>query len=163
MSLWVPDSAALDVQQQRAALLRSQVDRYRETFEHWNKKLKEIDPYLELVRASEDAFAPELKPGYWHVIRHVPGSPPSVVIHQTPEGEYLEPNSYLLDRLAQGDMWNDRARKDQEKKMKAARKAAEREEEREAAERVDELTERLRSLKGSQIRVKGAYFDKDAA
>lgn len=161
--IWTPDSAALDLRAERAALLRAQVDRYRETFRHFNQKLKEIDPNLELVRASEDATAPGLKPGYWCVVRHVPGGQPLVIVHQGPNGEYREPDSGLFEELRRGDMWNDRARKDREKAERKARQAREREEEREVADRVDEMTERLRSLKGTQIRVKGNYFDKQAA
>src|SRR6266705_3618174 len=71
----------------------------KDVMDSWNKDLKQIDPYLELIKARDDLSVQTaaLKPGYWHIIRHNPGAPPSVTTWQGPNGEYREPDSGIYD------------------------------------------------------------------
>ena len=115
MTLWLPPREANRLQGERqryVAGLLQQRELHAEV-ERWNGILKEIDPALELVRAPENATHAALKPGYWHVIRHDSGEmPPGVVVHEGPNGEYLDPDSSLLERLRAGDMWSNRSMKE---------------------------------------------------
>jgi hypothetical protein len=140
--------------ERRTALLEAQIESYRKTFDHWNKILQDIDPHIQLVRAQDDANAPGLKPGFWHVLRNAPGSPPSIIVHQGPNGEYREPDSGLLEELRRDDMWSSRSLKERKEKQKAARRAQEREEKREKDERIDEIIERYHQANTTSIFVK---------
>lgn len=111
----------------------------------WNKILKDIDSALELIKAPENAHHPALRPGYWHVIRHSGGEvPPAVLVHEGPEGEYMEPDSSLLERLRKGDMWSNRSLKAETERNRKAQRAAEKQRELEREERVEELLDRAR-------------------
>ena len=148
MTLWLPPREANRLQGERqryVAGLLQQRELHAEV-ERWNGILKEIDPALELVRAPENATHAALKPGYWHVIRHDSGEmPPGVVVHEGPNGEYLDPDSSLLERLRAGDMWSNRSMKAVSDRDRKAQAAAERAREREREERIDEVMDRAKA------------------
>jgi hypothetical protein len=129
---------------QQEAETRNQITALAELRE-WNRKLKEIDERLELVWAPESVTAPGLTPGRFHVLRHNPGAPTAILVHETPEGGFLEPNSYLLEKLQSSDLWDDRVKRDREKRSKALSRAAEKEREAERESRLDEITGRLKA------------------
>ena len=137
----------------REAEFRAQT-RVRDTFAHFNRELKEIDPGLELVWAGPNVTAAGLTPGRWHVIRAVAGSPPGIIVHETDEGEYRDPDSGLFERLKEGDMWNDRTRREDRIRREKLEAKRVREREHERQERVDEITERFRQKQRTQVLVK---------
>lgn len=113
----------------------------------WNRDLKEIDPYLELVKAKPQVTAQGLRPGFWHVIRRNPGAPTCrVLVVETPEGEYKEPDSSLFDELRKNDMWDDRTVRARERRSRLFEEAEVRREERERQERVDNMELHLKSI-----------------
>jgi hypothetical protein len=143
--MWLPDSVRRDAQDASAkyeAELRASTE-IRESMDYWNRRLKEIDPYLELAKASHDAHRTGLRPGYWHVMRHNPGAPTSFIVHEGPHGEFREPDSGLLETLAAGDMWSERTMREQQRLAQKARDAKDRERRRERAEIEEEMVERL--------------------
>ena len=72
----------------------------------FNLRLKEIDPYLELVFVHDDADAPGLVPGRWHVCRHNPDTMDTYMPITTASGGYREPAEDILEALRRRDLWN---------------------------------------------------------
>src|SRR5215204_3167156 len=98
MALWLPPVAQ---RAQRAAIenvVLGQVE-LQHKLDHWNRELKRIDPYLEVVRASEDATHPSLKPGYYHVLRRPPVGQASILVHEGANGEFRDLDSGLFRTL----------------------------------------------------------------
>jgi hypothetical protein len=110
----------------------------------WNRELRQIDPYLELVFAPENATAPGLRPGRYHVLRHNPGAPLSLIPIETPEGEFKEPDSSLLDELRRADLWRDEAVRDRKKRQEALERSERRRKAREFEERQEEIEYRIK-------------------
>lgn len=126
--------------------LKGQID-------HWNRLLREIDPDLQLVKAMESTTFPGLKPGYFHVLRTPKDAPPTLIAYETEDGEFLEPDSGLLERLRKGDMWSDRVQAAARERDRKLQRAAEREREREREERVDEVMDRLWHKQNLSVRI----------
>lgn len=100
--LFVPPGVTRELQQERLAHYArvAALTHYSDVMDDFNADLKQIDPYLELVKAKESIEAgTPLKPGYWHVIRHNPGAAPSIMTIEGPDGEYVEPSSAVFERL----------------------------------------------------------------
>lgn len=152
MPLYVPERFA--AREAHRAQVKASVDMAIGQLDYWNRELKRIDPRLQLVRAHEKTTLPGLKPGYFHAIRDNGADPPSIHIHEGPNGEYRDPDSGLLEDLAKGDMWNTRSRREAEKRASEAKAAAQRQRERERELRVDEIHERLVSKNRLQVLVR---------
>lgn len=127
------------------------VERFRGVMDWFNRELKQIDPNLELVFAPPTAKTVGLKPGRWHVLKHVPGGPPNLKVIEGPDGEYVDPDSGLFDMLARSDLWNDRAVADQRRRAEAAQRAKERQEEREREALRAEAVERWAAVSRAQV------------
>jgi hypothetical protein len=144
MDLWLPEGERADRVEQHEALVRQMlIDHNR--LEAWNQELKQIDERLELVRAHDTAKAPGLKPGYYHVLRHNPGGPPSLIAVEGPKGEFREPDSSLFERLKSWDCWDDRVLRDREERQRKLEVARERQQRREHEDRLDEAMLRLKA------------------
>lgn len=156
MSLWVPPALAAknaELSRQAAAEYLHHVELH-DQLRRWNRELKRIDPYLQLVKAREDSSLPGLKPGYFHVLRHNPTGPPSLIVHQGPNGEFREPDSGLFEELRKGDMWSERSMRERKAKERELARAEAAEKEREAEERRQEIAERYRHRMGTQVFIK---------
>lgn len=70
----------------------------------FDAQLKEIDPYLELVKASENVVDRDLIPGYWHIRRLNPMGLDTYLPITGPAGEFMEPHSGVLEQLRGGDL-----------------------------------------------------------
>lgn len=134
--------------QQEAALLAATTH-----LAEWNKRLREIDPYLQLVKARENTTLPGLKPAYYHVIRHNPGAPPSILVVEGPNGEFREPDSGLLEQLRRDDLWSDRSIAERERRERERERAEQHAKEHERSERVDEIHDRLKAKASPGVRV----------
>lgn len=147
MSLWVPPTAdpglaaRAEVDAQRRAYAEEKIAQY----EHFNKELYAIDPYLELVRVREDApdDDPAVWPGYWHVTKHNPGAPDSWMVIHGDNGEWAEPTSRIFEKLAEGDMWRDEYGRRARKRQAERAAAKEREKENRQALLAEELRDRV--------------------
>lgn len=125
------------------------VNRLRERgadLQAFDDALKQIDPRLDLVKASENATAPGLTPGYWHIRRrNDPPAMDSYLILTAPDGGFTEPHSGFLDRLRACDLQRDGALED----LQRAEFAKERERQARAellhAERVEEIAGRYKA------------------
>jgi hypothetical protein len=155
MTLWLPPGVTREQAEARDrnnALVLGAADLHTK-LEKWNRRLREIDPNLQLVKASESANHPALKPGYYHVIRHNPGGSPGIIVHEGPNGEFRDPDSGLFRELQEGDLWNDRVRQAKEKRRKTLQKAEERAAEQEREERVQEFIERKKARFNPSVRI----------
>ena len=71
-------------------------------------QLKQLDERLELVFINEQAKAPGLLPGRWHVRRRNPELGfDSYIPIAGPNGEYVEPHSGVIEELRQRDLWRE--------------------------------------------------------
>lgn len=147
MSIWLPETERF--RQQAESVL----DQTRSELEHFNRELKRIDPYIQLVRADPQSAHPQLRPGYYHIIQTPPGVPPTVEVWEGPNGEFREPGSDLFEYLRHTDGDSNRSRREREKRQRELKRAREREKERETEDRREELFQRLKSKSTVRIAV----------
>ena len=145
--LWVPPTATRKQVEQRSAYtasVESMVHRFQGVMNHLNPLLKEVDPHLELifVPPNADRSVPGIVPGRYMVLRHNPGAPPSLMVVEGPNGEFIEPGSRLIDEMRSKDMWSPEAERD--RKQRKARREYEQQKakERETEARRAEIAER---------------------
>jgi hypothetical protein len=120
--------------------------------DQFNELLQEIDPYLQLVKAEDKVKAGvPLRPGFWHVIRHNPGAPPSVMTIEGENGEYIEPTSRVFELLQKNDMWNSNSLKEENRKRRALQEAENRQKERDRESRQEEMYERYLAATRTQV------------
>lgn len=152
-NLWVPpklsrqmqDVAAQDAAHVRlAAALRGQL-------EFWNRELKLIDERLEMVWFDENVDIQGVVPCRYHLLRHEPGAPVTIIPITGPEGEFIEPNSAVFDKLREGDLWNTEARRDRQKKQERLIERKRKQEEREREERQQEILERWQAATQTRV------------
>lgn len=163
--MWLPASIEADLAAGRMdfaakvdRLVDSETRRQLETVKRFNKELKGIDPYLELVFVSMPRDWPageEPPPGVvfdrWHVLRRNPGAPPTFIALTREDGGYVEPTSRVFDRLRQADLWNGDVAKRHRTAM--ARQAEQRARAADArrAEAREEIALRLKALENPGI------------
>lgn len=166
MTLWVPDAVMREQLEQRReyeARLES-VMAAEAHMRAWNEELKQIDPYLQLVRVKPQARELGLKPGYWYVMRHNPGTAPHVLCVEDEEtGEYREPDARLFQQLREWDCWDDRVMRDREKRRERIQKSYDRQKAREREERMDEANILFKALESPGIRFGGSWTAKAGA
>lgn len=153
MSLWVPPKVSQELQQQTQAHqveLLEMVHR-KGVMDDFNRDLKRIDSYLELIWAPGNARAPGLIPNRYHVLRHNPGAPPTLLPIVGPDGEYVEPNSGVFDLLREQDMWSSEASYDRKRRERAAEDTEKRRKAREDEQRREELEERWKAATRTQV------------
>lgn len=153
--LFVPPGVTRELEQERIAHYArvAALTHYGDVMEDFNRDLKQIDPYLELVKAKEtiEAGTP-LKPGHWHVIRHNPGAAPSIMTIEGPDGEYIEPTSAVFERLTGWlDLQNPAVERRRRERLQAARDAEERRLARERQEAEQETLERYLATHRTQV------------
>ena len=145
-ALWVPPRVSRDLQdrtQAHTAEVLGMVERFRGILDHFNRELKQIDPYLELIFAPPTAQAVGLKPGRYHLLRHNPGAPPSLIVIEDYAGNFVEPTSQIFERLRETDLWNNAVGHERRKREEAAERAQQRQKAREDEERREEIRDRL--------------------
>ncbi len=153
--MWLPPSVSRDLAaetaQQKADVAHAAIR--DASMDFWNRELKQLDERLELIKAREDASVAGLTPGFWHVMRHNPDGPPSLLPLTGDHGEFVEPTSRMLDLLRSGDLQNERAmraRREFDERAAAQRK---RDKENAAADRRADLAERIGSMNNVSVRV----------
>jgi hypothetical protein len=147
--LWVPPSArpatpkSSDAFGDNRAWAHGEVDKQGfedELTRQFDRHLYLIDPYLKMRRFPENTDVLGAVPGCYHLVRRAPDAPPTLISLSGPNGEFVEPVlSAILDRLAQGDLWNSRARRERERAIEETRAASERQKKREEEERHEHL------------------------
>lgn len=114
--------------------------------------VRDFDEKVSIVKARENAHAPGIRPGFYHIMRFNEGAPLSFVPIEDPkDGGFTVPDSNVLDRLRRSDMWNERVVRDRAAVAEREARELQAKEEAERAERVEEITERWAAA--SQTRV----------
>lgn len=152
--LWTPPMAQRELVERRLQYAAEMAHMYlmKDTMDYFNKQLQEIDPYLQLVKAQEKVKAGNpLRPGFWHIIRHNPGAPPSVMTIEGENGEYIEPSSRIFELLQKNDMWNSNSLKEENRKRRKLEEAEQRQKERERESRQEEMLERWNAVSRAQV------------
>lgn len=153
--VWVPPNVEkrLVDERNKAKAEMMQMVYLKGVMDDFNKQLREIDPYLEIALATETVLAGNpLKPGFWHIIRHNPGAPPSVMTIEGANGEYIEPNHEVFRKLKEdNDMWNPASARRVLEREERLHKAEERRRQLERESRVEEMTERWNAATRTQI------------
>jgi hypothetical protein len=130
--------------------------------DYWTRELKAIDPYLEMKRALPDSTL--LRPNFYFVLRHNPGTAPSIMYVEDENGGFMEPTSRIFDQLRRDDMWNAEANHDRQRMRREAELAAQRRKEREDSDRLQEFAERLQALTRTSISMnRSATWSQNAA
>jgi hypothetical protein len=78
-----------------------------------------------------------------------------VEVWEGDDGEFRELGSDLFEWLRHADLWNDRSRRQREKRQRELKRLAERERELETEDRRQEMYERLMSKNNVSIQVPG--------
>lgn len=78
--------------------------------DHWNVELGKIDRNLRLMQASENADAPGVIAGFYHLVRLRDSAENTFMMVQPLRGlndEFIEPTNAMLEGLRQADLQND--------------------------------------------------------
>lgn len=153
MSLYLPERAAREVHQNNEAYRHQILEMVhrKTTMDGFNRDLKQIDPYLELIWAPGNANAVGLTPNRYHILRHVPGGPPSLWPIETDDGGYREPDSGVFEMLRRNDMWSSEASYDRKKRKEALQAAEDRHKVLEREALAEEVEERWKAATRTQV------------
>lgn len=150
----LPNSAASEIAAEQAAL-QEQLYEVTGALEHWSRELQHIfdDPDVKVILAKPNTTVIGLKPNYYHIVRVRPGTAAWIQPVETPDGEWLDLGSHVIDIALKSDLWNDRTQKE----LRRAREKAEKERQarilRERQDRAREFDERLKSAMTTSIAV----------
>jgi hypothetical protein len=152
--LWVPPQVSQQLRDTTAAHNRRLLDMFQlndSVQSRWNPELGRLDPLLKLAKAKDGADDPQVKPGFWHLIRLNELAPFWVQPLMSPTGGFVEPTSQMLDLLRQSDLQNSRAVRARQaldqREMRERNAARAREDE----QRQDELREQVAAVTRTQV------------
>jgi hypothetical protein len=121
----------------------------------FNKELRRIDDYLQLVWCPDpapiDAIAAGAKPGRFHVARHNPGAPVSLIPIETPDGEFRQPDSSVFEDLRRADLWSSSNAQERRRVRRELDLARERREVHEREERAAMALEMWKAVSRTQV------------
>jgi len=166
VGLFVPPRVARELQQEtrrrEAEALKSL--KLRDLWHEYNARLDRIVPGMRLMWCEEtitlDAFTQGGLPAHWHLVwPGYNGGPltvqPLVLRDGEPhiggEGDFIEPGSWMFDRIAEMDMWNERTMRERRRIREAAKEAAARRREQERAAFDRECLEHWLAASRTQI------------
>lgn len=155
--LWTPPTVSRELQDNtRAFIAEIAASARRDAIcDYWDAELQKIDPKLTIIQAQDNAEAVGLRPGYWHIIRDCTPGPPSILPLIGPEGEFVEPNSSILDMLREGDLQNERAMEARRKQDEESARRRVRDRERAHEDRVGEMMERWEHVMVPKVGMSG--------
>jgi hypothetical protein len=160
MSLWMPPRFRDEVERDRQKIIE-QVFEVEAVCGYFTKELRQIDPYLRMIRAKDNASpSGPLKAGYYHVIREAPSMPVYVTPCEWANGDYREPGAWVFEHIQMEDLWNDRAMKAKKKRNIELEAARKREKDREALDRAREYDTRLAHATNARISVPASVLDR---
>jgi hypothetical protein len=157
--LFVPPSVAQDLQNETArrtaeALKAVRAEHTARWVAEFNRELQNIDSHLKLVWAPDplpvDAVGSGARPGRWHVMRHNPGTVPSFLCIED-NGEYVDPDSRVFERLRSLDWWNAEVNRDRRRVQAELERARERREAEERKQMDDQVIERYKALNTASV------------
>jgi hypothetical protein len=141
------------------AITREQTQMQREVefishrLNHFNRLIKEIDDYLEIVLAKPNTTVEGLKPNYYHIVRMRPGHPAYIKPYEWDDGSFRDLDSGIIDAAIEDDLWNDQVIAERKRIRRRADDAKARDRARQAADRAAEIDARIKSLNNVSISV----------
>lgn len=121
----------------------------------FNRELKRIDDHLQLVWCPDpapiDAVAAGATPGRFHVARHNPGAPISLMVIETPDGEFRQPDSAVFEQLRKADLWSSTNAQERKRIKRDLELARERRETHEREERAAQALEMWKAVSRTQV------------
>ena len=104
MSIFLPEEIQTKLQIQSMIEEKNRMHERHGFLKYFNSQLKQIDPLLELVKATENANPGYLIPGCWHIRRNNETTVPTYYPIVDEDGNYKDPDMGDLERLRQMDM-----------------------------------------------------------
>lgn len=166
-ALWTPESArskpAPMVSREHDATTREWEQRVLSlmkttggVIDYWNPVLKAIDRNLRLMQASfmSPSDIPGVRAGFYHLVRlRDPALATFMWVNpiQGPHGEFIEPNSAMLDVLRASDLQNPAAVRDRLARDRRDEASKARAQQREDEDRLDEGVARWQAATRTQI------------
>lgn len=129
-------------------VLRARTDSLCEEF---NRELKRMDPYLEMIFIGDDAMVQGAVPNRYHLSRKSPDAPATLIAITDEHGGFVEPGSAIFAKLAEGDLWSARSRRERQRAVEEAERARDRKKAREDEARRGELLERYNAAFRTQV------------
>lgn len=164
-SLWLPSSVktggvalpthvASEIDMEQRQMVEEMED-VTGALAYWSRELQDIfnEPNIKVILAKPNTTVVGLKPNYYHIVRMNPGTAAYIQPIETPNGEWLDLGSHVIDIALKADLWNDRTQRELRKQRERAEKARLAQKQRDAADRAGDFDERVRSLNRTQIRV----------
>lgn len=151
--MWLPPKVSRELVQERARrsadiLLEGRTD---EICRQFNRELRLIDPYLEMLFFGADCRVQGAVPSRYHLSRRSPDAPATLIAITGPNGEFVEPSSAIFAKLAEGDLWSSNAVRERERMVREAERARDRKRAREAEERQEEIKDRMNAAFRTQV------------
>ncbi len=151
--LFLPPRVSRELVEQRQVrdadiVLRSRTDGVCEEF---TREFRKMDPYLSMIFIGDDAGVQGAVPNRYHISRRSPDAPATLISITGPNGEFVEPGSAIFAKLAEGDLWSARSRRERERAVEEAERARDRKRARETEARREELKERLDAAFRTQV------------
>lgn len=122
--------------------------------DHWNTELRKIDRNLRLMQATENAAAPGVMAGFYHLVRlrdTMEGTFMWVQPLRGPNGEFIEPTSMMLDALRGSDLQNASAVYDRKRADERNQASILRQRENDEDDRIREGIEHFKAVTRTQV------------
>ena len=151
----LPSNVASEIDMEQRQMVEEMED-ISGALDYWSRELQEIfnDPHVKVILAKPHTTVLGLKPNYYHIVRMRPGTAAWIQPIETPDGEWLDLGSHVIDIALKADLWNDRTQRQLRADRERAEAARLRQKQREAQDRAGDFDERLAALNRTQIRVK---------
>lgn len=121
--------------------------------DHWNRELRDLDPFLCLAQARILARVTGVLPGFYHLVRkRDPATATFMML--TPlqvGGKFAEPSEAMLRGLRAADLQNPRAVADRLERDRLAARADANSEKRDDEDRVEEMIGRYDAITRTQV------------
>lgn len=123
--------------------IANEVEHISERLNYYNYELQQIDRDLHVIMAKPHTTIEGLKPGYYHLVRAIPGVGTYIEPYENEDGSWRDLDSGIFKLAEEADTWNDRTQKEIRRVQKKVREAKERQHIREKQERAAEIDARL--------------------
>lgn len=163
--LYLPPRVSRDLLAQREVRdadigVRARTDSLCDEF---NRELVKMDEHLRLIFIGDDAGVQGAVPNRYHLSRRSPDAPATLISITGPNGEFVEPGSAIFGKLAEGDLWSAKSRRERERAVEAAERARDRKHAREAEARQEELKDRFNAAFRTSVSMADTGWSQNAS
>lgn len=150
----LPSHVASEIEMEQRQMME-EMDDVSGALAYWSRELQTVfnDPHVKIILAKPHTTVVGLKPNYYHIVRVRPGTAAWIQPVETPDGEWMDLGSHVIDIALKSDLWNDRTQRELRKQRERAEEARKRQRIREGQERAHEFDERLKSRLNTSVRI----------